>query len=197
MTEKDMETRQNKDQYRLLPFAQVDGISTMTDSQIMELYRHTEQDGLIDVVFYDGSIQTEKDFLSMVKAPGTVFYVFFEGLQEQGYVWLNRFEGRGARIHFCGFKHAWGRALPMGQFCVDFFTWVKDLEGNFLFDLLMGITPAENIFARAFVQRCGFRELGEVPKAVWNTKAGKSLPGIFFYYDLQEARDKKGDIKDD
>lgn len=168
--------------YKLLPYIEIDGIRTFRDSEIMNLFSKTEKDGLIPVVFYEGTVQTPLDFLRMAKAQGTLFYVLTIGECHVGYVWLNRPENRTIRLHFCVLREFWCESVSLGKYVLDKLSNMKTKTGEYIFDLFVGWIPEWNTRASRFANACGWKSFGPVPNAIFNIKNGKSEPAFFYYY---------------
>jgi len=166
--------------FMLLAYAENDGIPTAADSDVKKLWDRTVADGLDVIVFYEVTIQNACDFLKMAKHPGTAFYFIFDGADNIGYTWLNRFENRTARQHFCVFKEYWGRSLDVGRFVLDKLIHMKTPDGEFLLDLLTGLVPAWNEKAIKFSLKCGGKTYGKIPNAIFNGKASEDA--VFIYY---------------
>jgi len=174
--------------FQLLAYTEIDGIRTAADSDVKQLWERTLADGLDKIVFYEGTISTAYDFLNMAKQPGTAFYFIFAGTDVIGYTWLNRFENRTARQHFCVFKEYWGKSLDVGRFVLDKLIHMKNPEGEFILDLLTGYVPAWNERAIKFSLKCGGRSHGIIPNAIFNGVTGKSESAAFIYY-TREGKD--------
>jgi len=166
-----------------MPYTAVDGIMTATDSSMVELFDRTVEEGLLNKVFYDGEILDAQSFLRFVKAPGNLFYVVFDGLEAVAYTWLSHLESRAARIHFCVFKRHHGlNAIDIGKFVLRKLVELKSSGGEYIFDVLIGLTPNNNKLALRFAQSCGFKICGVVPNAVFNSISGKSEDATVSWY---------------
>lgn len=170
---------------KLLPYTKIDGIRTVTDSEIKKLFTRTVSDGLDKIVFYEGTIQTEDQFLIAMKR--VLFFIIKQQEETIGYVWLNRFENHTARQHFCVFKEYWGQSEQIGRDVLSMIMNRKDSHGTFIFDLLTGFVPAWNKRAIAFALKCGGKTYGVIPNAVWNHKKQKSEGAVFIYYTRGDA----------
>lgn len=166
----------------LCPYAEIDGMPTIPDSVMRGFFDRTVKDGMEKVVFYEGTISTSDEFLTVMKLPGVLFYVVMDGAEPVGYTWLNRFENHTARCHFCGFKEIWGQGVEVGTEAITQLINRKDSSGNFIFDLFTGFIPEWNEFAINFMFACGAKSAGTIPKAIWNNEKQKSEDAIFFHY---------------
>ncbi len=168
--------------FSILPYIELDGIRTVPDSKIKGLFDQTVTDCLQDIVFYEGTIKTAESFLAMAKSFGTFFYLLYDDKDVVGYTWLNRFENKTARQHYCVFKKFWGKSIDIGKFTLESFLKQKDSEGDYIFDLLTGFIPAWNKKAINFSLKCGGKTYGEIPNAIYNAKMQRSEPAVFIYY---------------
>ena len=177
------------EKFTILPYTEVDGIRTVSDSDIKLLFERTQADGLDAIVFYEGTVTTPEQFLSMARSDQCLFYILLEGADTVGYMWLNRFENHTARQHFCIFKEHWGRSIDIGRFTLKKLMHIPDETrvGGYLFDLLTGFVPAWNKRAINFAVKCGGETHGVIPNAIWNHQAQKSEDAVFIYYTREGA----------
>lgn len=165
----------------ILPYTKMDGIRTVTDSEMKALFVRTVKEDLSDIVFYEGTIKTPEEFLAMSKTPGTLFHLLKGGSATVGYMWLNRFENRTARLHFCMFREYWSGAVFLGRYVLNALLCMKTKDGEHLFDLLTGFIPTWNKRAIDFVLACGGETHGAIPNSIYNDKTGKSESAVFLY----------------
>ena len=176
--------------FQLFPYTEIDGIKTASDSVVRNLFKRTMADGLDKIVFYEGGIQTEDEFLSMAKG-NVLFYFLMDDNKAIGYMWLNRFENHTARQHYCVFKEYWGHTIDIGKFTLRTLLNMKDKDDNFVFDLLTGFVPAWNKKAISFSLKCGGKSLGTVPNAIWNCDKQQSEDAVFIYYTREVSHDSQ------
>ena len=169
-------------QVSLLPYTTIDGIRTVPDSEIKQLFTRTAREGLDKIVFYEGTIKTEDDFLTAVKYKECLFYLVKSKKETIGYVWLNRFENHTARYHFCAFTDYWGHLEEVASTIMTTLMYMEDTEGNYFFDLLTGFIPAWNKRAIQFTLKNGGYSAGVIPNAIWNSEKQKSEDAVFIYY---------------
>ena len=169
---------------RIIPYVEIDGTRTYSDTEIMKLFNRVVEDGIYDTVFYEGSISTCEDFLCTMKGANNHLYVLDGNSETYGFVWLNRFEGRAAHLHFCTFKNIWGSGLSVGigkKALLELIN-LQDKKGNYFFDLFVGWLPLWNAHAINFVHNCGAKKLGVVPNAVFNKTINRSESACFVYF---------------
>ncbi len=150
----------------LIPYIEIDGQRNFKDSEILLLYDRMVEDGTVNTVFQDGIINCREDFLHEMKTSSRLHIVVDE--EPVSIVWLNRFEGKTARLHFCFFKKAWGeRSVEIGRFiCRELLQY--QIEGEYIFDALIGRIPAGNKAAIGFFKKVGVEFIGELPEGHWN-----------------------------
>lgn len=160
---------------RIIPYQEIDGIRTFTDSFIKDLYNRAIVDNL-EYVFGDGSIDSPETFLAAMKSGNNqLFVIDVDGNKTVGFVWVNRFESRFARGHFCFFREFWGR-VPVEAGKKFLKECVKPL------DMIMGIVPYANWRAILFCTKIGMEVVGVLPKSCWNKRKKKSEDGVIVYY---------------
>ena len=160
---------------KLVPYCLIDGVRNIADSKIMGMYDRMVSDGTADYVFEDGEIRNREGFLESMKSTCSLYILLSDTSEVLAIAWLNRFEGRTARFHFCAFKTAWGgNTVYMGQFiCREILAYTYN-DGSYIFDTLIGRIPSNNSIGVAYLKRLGAHFLGEIPKGHWNEKKKKS-----------------------
>jgi len=100
----------------LIPYTEVDGIRTMSDSFLMELFMRTRDEGSDEYVFYDGPMDFST-FVALFKTPGNFLFLIRADGDVVGYVWLNGWKEYTATAHFCFFKsiRGNGKAVEIGR----------------------------------------------------------------------------------
>lgn len=131
---------------------------------VQDIYERMRREGTANRVFYDGSIQSTEAFEELIFRSGTLpFLVFLRG-EPAAFIWVNGVEGRAGRGHFVLFRNAWGREQSrcLGRFMFAWLLTRKDADG-YLFDVIVGVTPASNALARKWVLECGAEQVGVLP----------------------------------
>jgi len=165
----------------LLAYSAIDGIPTMTDSEVRGLYERMEADGTADTVFYDGSVMSADDFLKTMKHGMTQLFMVSIDNEVAGAVWLTDFEVRRAAFHFCFFSNAWKKDLvDAGKECVTQILNAERLSVP-MFDCLIGIVPATNRAAQIWCHKMRFRRIGVLPKGAWIQREQRSVPATIYY----------------
>lgn len=165
--------------YALIPYTERDGIRTVRDSDIKRLFERTDADGLVPIVFYEGAITSAEQFLALARSLDW-FFLLKDGEDVVGYTWLNRFENKTARQHFCVFKEYWVKSIDIGKFTLNSFMGLKDNDGKYFFTILTGIIPAWNDRAINFALKCGGKTYGVIPDYI-----DHGVDAVFIYYGRQ------------
>ena len=190
-----MKEVKNKGGWRLLPYTAFDGIPTLTDSFVVELFVRMEDEGLADKVFHQGEISKPEDFLKMMKFGNNSLYVIIQedsGRKPKaddigGVVWLNCFQERKAYFHFCFFSNIRGtEAIVVGKYAVLYLLNMEDESGDFLFDVLVGVVPETNVLARRWCNRMGFGKAGIIPSGEYIASLNKSVSSYIYYTERGE-----------
>jgi hypothetical protein len=159
------------------PYIKFDGIPTFRDSEITDLYRTMLEEGTADTVFCDGSVRCADDFLRQMKDDGNILLVALSKDIPIGIGWLNCFEKRTARAHFCMFSE--GREIGfenIGRTLIEKAFSVNDL------DMLIGMIPATNEAAIKFSQKCGAVLVGYFPSGSYDIWENKYIGTAILYY---------------
>jgi len=170
---------------KLIPYTKIDGIRNFKDSEIVSLYRRMGGEGTLNTVLSDGTIRNEQQFLYAMKTDCQLHIILDEILGEIpepiAIVWLNRFEGKTARLHFCFFKKVWGeKSVKVGKFiCRQILEFTY--EKGYIFDNLIGRIPVSNKPAIGFFKKLGVVFVGELPEGHWNHFKQKSEPALIVY----------------
>jgi len=161
----------------VMPYAHVDGMPTMLDSEIMNCFELMQRDKTADVVFYDGLIKTPYDFIAFVKSQGRNFFITYGDKKDKlACGWIDTIKHRTANAHFSFFSGAFGKnAFAVGKHTVVSVMSIYGLE------MLIGLIPSFNRRAIKVCVRYGAVILGEMPCGSID-KNGESLPTTVLYY---------------
>lgn len=135
--------------------------------------------GLLDSLFYDGSIACYAHFERELIRPGSLTFAVVRDGEIAALAWFNGITSKMARTHFVIFRNYWGRKnrIRIGR---QFFSYILTLEygGRHMFDCLFGITPVNNPLAWKAAIACGWQERGIIPNACYMARDGKSIDGV-------------------
>lgn len=169
----------------LLPYTKVNGIATMTDSDLLEIYDKFKEQGLSDILFSDGSVTTRKEFVKDMTASHTMSFVPCLDGEPMGIIWLNRFEKTTAHGHFGFFKECWGTGNPR-RAARQFMKWAT----SNIFHTLIGVVPSWNTFAKAGCRAVGMHRLGEVPGYLYSKRDQKPITATLFYISKEDFKNE-------
>jgi len=167
---------------KIIPYVEVNGMRTLTDDDIMDLYDRVVSENLYPIVFYEGTVASKESFLKIMKGNANNLYVLKLGNETTGFVWLNRFEGRTAHFHFCTFKNTWGTGKNT-DIAKQTLSTLINMQGTYgyCFDLFIGWLPVWNHHAIDFVKNCGAKSAGIIPNAIYNMESAESESAEFIY----------------
>jgi len=192
MPKKVQQTKNNSGEsinVNLMPYCEVDGIATFTDSEILGFYDRMVKTGTAEIVFTDGKINCREDWLRAMKSPENFLYVVYADKKVVALVWLNRVEIKKARFHYVGFFKGWKKgSVKIGRQVLNILMSKKTSDG-YLFDVLTGLTPSSNKIAIKYMQLCGWKIVGELPFGAWDYKEKRSEPALISYYVRNEVQD--------
>ena len=124
---------------------------------LCEIYDKIVADGVLDHVFWDGSINTIDDFILCMSNNDNIIYGIYDGDKWLAVAWVNSFTGKTAQLHHCVFRDGYGRP-EIGRDMVNFIMHLK-YNGEYCIDALVGITPKENRLAVRYMKKSGFSVL--------------------------------------
>jgi|GEM_PF-491745 len=180
-------TGRDKIDIRILPYCFQDGIPTMRDSEIAELFDMMRNQGCLPVVFYDKSVIDSAGFIREMKRRDTHFFVAYTiNKTPLAMWWLNTFEGRSARIHFCAFKAAFGISPTIGRECLAR-TLQMQVDGAYILDCLIGITASSNKLALRALKKAGMIAASTIPNMLYNGYTNKPMDAVLSYCTRKEV----------
>lgn len=170
---------------KIVPYCHVDGVPTYKDSEVRKFFARIVRDGLKDIIFHAGDVTTENQFLARMKASTTSMYVVYADDIEAGLIWLTHFEGKSCRVHFTSFSEVWGMdTVSIGRDAIRQVLYMRDASGDYVFDVLLGLIPAQNIRAVKWLAKVGLVQACMIPNALWN--GDESIPGTLLYLTRKE-----------
>ncbi len=165
---------------KLIPYIEVDGIKSFKDSEVMGFYDRMVEEGTAETTFSDGSVRSRGEFLSMAKNCG--FFAVSCKSEVVGFVWITDVYMRRAQVHFCFFRTSkdWGKdGVEIGKRTASVLINLKDKNG-YIFDVLLGVTPIDNLPAVMWLHRIGLKKLCEIPNGVFSAKEKRSIPAVLW-----------------
>ena len=169
---------------RIIPYFMMSSGCWSIDAGFMEeLFHEMESEGFIDIVFMDGAVRTSNEFIELMQSDRAKMFLLLNMENEvAGFFYLNWFEGKSARVHFCMCNRV--DTMTKIQAAKDFLSYVFSMtqeDGKPLFDALIGSTPVRNKPASSMAVHLGFKEIGIQPCAAINAVTGKSEDVILRY----------------
>jgi len=164
----------------LYAYCKLDGVRTMSDSYVENLYLRAEEEGLTDMVFMDGSLNDPVLFLEDMKHKSYLFVISHNEVVA-GFIWLNHVQHKTAYAHFCLFRDFWGtRVKEIERFGLETLLNLQD-GSNYMFDMLLAHLPKKNIAACRRVSQSCMTVMGDLPYGYFDAAAGKSIPSMLAY----------------
>jgi len=176
----------------VIPMYEKNSQCNISDKILGQVFRRIVREESAYKIFYDGSIRNTRDFRKFMRNPDNeIFFVTFNG-KEVGFFWLNNFRQKSFFINYCLYKEFLGEiALTISNICIDHILKRTNSDGDFLVDVLLGLTPANNKLAVNFLLKNGMTILGKVPGFIYDSTTGETVAGIFSY----RQRNKKAGFK--
>lgn len=168
---------------RLRHYNRIGGFWNIPDDDIEGLFRRMRDEGKDRWAFPGEDEPDSPERFRAVFQTGldSLYLIERDSGELMGFMWLNRFEHRLARIHFCSFDgFSIAEKIEAAETASDYILWLKDGEG-FLFDVLEGRIAESNRAAQMLVSAAGFVKAGIIPFGMYNRIKKKSEPAVIFY----------------
>lgn len=162
---------------KILPYVEVDGVRTFRDSELLAWWEQMHEDGAGNHVFRDGSIKTGEQFLWQMKRNlDCQLYVGLVGGDPAMLSWLNYFQYHHCQAHFCAFKKYWGKEIlhTLGRMFIQTFFRTQNVH------MILGLAPADNVSAQAYLTTIGAKRVGPLPGGFWNDHTKQPEDAIIF-----------------
>ena len=176
--------------FTIIPIVKTrEGVWSLTDRQLLEIYLKLLKHRLIDKVFIMGEASTPDKFVAMIKNKRNVFNIVINEENECTTLsWLNRWGFNHAFVHHCFFPEAWGKhTYEIGKMVLKYWFEMKKDNGEPILDVLMGKTPESNRLAVRFIKKMGFTIIGTVPGICFDVKQKKKIGAVFSYIRREEV----------
>lgn len=166
-----------EDEIIIMPYIELDGIRTYSDTQVKALYQKVWDEGLGEDLFHDGSIKDADHFVQLMKSPWNFLHVIYVGEKVVAVSWVNRVEETHCWCHFVFFKEFHGDSIiyAVGN---KYLNYLLDTYG---FEVIMGLIPATNEHALMYVRGLGWKIMGSVPGMLWSRAEEKPVDGVIVY----------------
>lgn len=155
---------------------------SLSDTYLSQIFRRIVLEGSVHWVFYDNSVRNPTEFITFLKKDNhSVFFVKFKG-EDVGFFWLTNFIQKSVFINYCFYQSFWGKdSLKISQACLDYIFQMKTAHGEYLVDVLLGLTPANNKLAVRFSIKNGMKIVGKIPGLITDCRHNEMLDGILSY----------------
>lgn len=166
----------------VIPMYEENGQVNFSDKALGQVFRRIVREEIVYKLFYDGSVRNTRDFREFMRnTDKEMFFVKYNG-KEVGFFWLINFRQRSFFINYCLYKEFLGEtALTISKVCLDYIFNRTNLDGEFLVDVLLGLTPANNKLAVNFLLKNDMTILGKVPGFLYDSIDDQTVDGIFSY----------------
>jgi hypothetical protein len=167
----------------IVPYVEVNGARTMGDDYVRGLYARMVEDGTAKRVFHGGAVKSSDDMVRWMKNPSMCAMLIAEDNEPLLLSWVTGIEDHRGWFSFCVFKKGWGRkkGQELGKMCADYWMGMKDNQGNPVFRVLMGVTPAHNRLALLWVKTVGAESIGTIPDFATNYWTGERFDAVISY----------------
>lgn len=145
------------------------------------VYHMMEEQGTLARTLHDGTIENVTEFVGCLLTKNCMpFLVYSEDGRVAAACWFNHFEGRTCRGHFWVNKQFWGRESVriISHVLRTFLHYKRKDSGQYLFDTVIGITPASNSLAWRLITKCGGKVVGTIPNACHHPHNNQTEDGV-------------------
>jgi hypothetical protein len=172
-------------EFTLIPYVKVEGQWTASYSFIHGLWCKMVRDGTVHRVFYGGSVKNVGEFVDWLKLPSNHVLLALDkdASTPLGFCWLNGVEDRRGWFGFCLFSETWGKdAIKLLEAMRDYWMGMKDENGQYVFHILLGVTPVTNRLALMAMKSIGAKRGTPIPDLSTNATTGRRVAGVISYY---------------
>ena len=158
------------------------GLWNIPDDIIEGLFIRMKDEGKDSFSFPgDGEPETSEQFRKVFQfGIESLYLVYTDDGEVMGFVWLNRFEHKLARIHFCSFDgFGLDEKIGAAEYVSDYVLGLKDGDG-YIFDVLEGRIASGNRAAQMLVSAAGFIKTGFVPHGSFSMAKGISEDAVIY-----------------
>ncbi len=165
----------------IVPYVQaVDGW-TVPDEVVKATFDKFVQDGTVNQIFYDGNTNNREAFFNFMRNPNNVPQWILVDQIPSGVCWLNGMGPGYAFAHYGLFKETWGKTTEdIAKECQKYWFSMQN-NGEYLLDILLGMTPTFNRKAAHFLNKIGWTILGEIPNLHYVPHLGRKTSILISY----------------
>ncbi len=168
-----------------MPYCEIDGIATFTDSEIGYLYTMLEKAGKAKDLFCDGSIQSPEEFVDLFKNGYNKLWLISFNEEIKGIVCLTDFRQATAQAHFAFLKTE-KDTLEIAKEVTKQMIHMKNNDDKYIFSVLIGIVPENNKRAIKFTEKMGCTRLCNIPNFIFDYAKQEYFDGVLFYITREE-----------
>jgi hypothetical protein len=165
--------------YSLVPIINMGGKSSASDEFLLTIWDQMVAEDRVKWVFYDGSIVDEHQWLAFIKSPTNYPLVVVNDKSIGAIAWLNNYENKSARGHYCGLG-AYHKEI--GRMIMSYWKSFKDTKGDPILLTIVGITPETNTLGYRMLKILGFNIIGIIPHFCRMKYDGDKLVGGVISY---------------
>lgn len=167
----------------------------LPDSYLGQVYRRIVLEGTSHLLFYDNSVRDTKEFIGFLKKEEhSVYFVQLNG-EDVGFFWLCKFIQKSAFINYCFYKSFWGKySLQISRDCLDHILHLKNDQGDYSIDVLLGLTPVNNKLAVSFLKKIGMIVIGRIPGLITDSHQNEIVDGLLSYKIRENSKNRITDF---
>ncbi|MEA3467080.1 MAG: hypothetical protein U9R57_02520 [Thermodesulfobacteriota bacterium] len=153
-----------------------------SDTYLKQVFLKIAIEGTLHKIYFDKKINNNIEFISFIKQKQHSVFFVKAGKEEVGFFWLAKFNQRSAFMNYCFFKSFWGKkSLTISRFCIEYILERKNENGDYMLDILLGLTPINNRLAVNFLIKSGMQVLGKIPGICTDYHQNKVVDGLLSY----------------
>ncbi|HSM43146.1 MAG TPA: hypothetical protein VK862_20550 [Afifellaceae bacterium] len=169
---------------RLVHYTIVDGKATLSNEQLAKIFLQAKQERLVPLVFYNMDPDMGPEQFINFYAPGgpRLLWLIVHGNRVAGWIWIDDLQNRTGRSHFCFFR--WVSAAKLTeQIGRDTFRTIFQVKfkNDAQIQLLRAEMPGFNRPGLWFLEKVGFKAIGEMPGAALRYTSGRFYPMTYLY----------------
>lgn len=177
----------------LVAYEAIDGIPTLKDSQLAVLFNKAKAEGTLKYILYgiNYDAMTEKQFIDWFKFSACKMWVVLYQQKLVGWIWIDDIRLKAGRLHYNFFRWAIKAGITgeIGRQCLKYFLNLKGADGNYVFDVIRGETPAFNKLAVGYLKKLGMTVVGTIDKMAWSFDRQKAYPMVISYMTRDQIKE--------
>lgn len=179
----------SSNRYQIWPFFKDDdGVFNLPDAFLRMIWDELEATGRILETFSAGDVSTLEQWMAFTKREDNNFVFVMDSRSGQPVFmsWVNgiAIRSRSAFAHFCGIGPYRRGSLDLA---LDYWTGVRGLDGRYMLDTLVGLTPSTNEKALKLMRMVGCVIACEIPGLCYMAATGELVAGTISYFKRKGA----------